>query len=533
MGDAVYIESEGENDDFLSTREIGELQRLPILTGSVGTLFTTSGDPHNNTQDLTVLLDATIIEETDDDLKFETNSVVVTGLAASLSAPAAAGGGGEASSKHVLERNASFTSSWSVRDFYLPKSLSIEDEAHHVLKAARAVSNELQNKLPPVVDNELQITEENIELRKKTLRELIETEEAYVRRMTELDTHYLKHLTVRNAIKGAGQIMSDETIAEIFASVSMIKQLHEALLFRIRTPKVMYYLSNPDSGIAGDEIEAFMFQTVEAFVTQVSVEQAYSNYLSRFEQSSLMLQNELKKSKFLLFVKINELLIGRKLDACRSEPIQRIPRYLLLLATLQKTKFSPASQAKKFLEKAITAVNDFAIDLEMTLEIEKGRNRLKELEREMLGDKLPLDNGNRFCVRQGELLVHHLSANPSGNAIPYMVLMLSDILILCAAVSDAGGNKKPSSLANSQQLIYRPKKYYWLKALEIINQSEVSFDIKCTESNRIERLVCPSEQEKLDWIEDIRKFMYILSRLKNKKKTQKLSEPDRPWKIIQ
>lgn len=239
--------------------------------------------------------------------------------------------------------------------------------------------------------------------------------------------------------------------------------------------------------------------------------------MQNFDHSTVLLQTELKKSKLSTFVKINEALLGKKLDALRAEPIQRIPRYLLLLNKLDSDADSIA------LKNCLETITDIVVDLELNLEISKGREHLKLLEQHVLGGKFPLDNGNRFCVRQGMVFVEHLThGSTSQGKQQYLMLMFNDIMLMCSE------NLSEKKLLGSGEFksTFRPKKYYWLKALVLKKDcldDSVSFEIQCTESNRVERICCVTLGEKAEWMEDIEKYVHINRRQMSRSPRSKTS----------
>lgn len=162
-------------------------------------------------------------------------------------------------------------------------------------------------------------------LRARVVRELLASEAAYVQGLGRLIEVLLKPLR-RAAEGGAGKpVLTAAEVSRLFGNVEEIHRLAAAFL-----PKLQRCIERWNVSTAVAELVATSTGS-EAFVA------AYCLYAKEFDTALSVLENVSKQSGFKAFVKIYEKdLEGKDVGAHLILPIQRPPRYVLLLKELIK-----------------------------------------------------------------------------------------------------------------------------------------------------------------------------------------------------
>ena len=146
---------------------------------------------------------------------------------------------------------------------------------------------------------------------------------------------------------------------------------------------------------------------------------------------------------------------GQDLSACLIVPVQRLPRYVLLLQDLLKATPEYHVEHKNIiiaiekLRQSTDAVNTKAREVEQL-------NRVYEIQSKLIGENVPnLVRPHRRLIRNGELI--SISETPQ----LYTVMLFNDLILI--------GIKEAPSGYTLSTLIYYPDKIRVVRALSLFN----------------------------------------------------------------
>jgi len=148
-------------------------------------------------------------------------------------------------------------------------------------------------------------------VRKKVLEEILTSEQHYVDALVELITHYMEPMK-----RDANRInITTKQIAAIFSNISVLVQFHAIFLADLRRSNSM----------------------VQVFLQSADFLKMYTTYLNFYDKAIATMNSLRDNSKFQAFLNTHmEQLKGKSLMSYLIQPVQRIPRYVLLLRELKK-----------------------------------------------------------------------------------------------------------------------------------------------------------------------------------------------------
>lgn len=193
------------------------------------------------------------------------------------------------------------------RHYYLHESLRVEEEnqRQQFLKAQRPEPSEEDGEEDRVV---------------RIARELLSTEKTYVKSLKSICRGFKRRLEVLNNL-GAGYL-TEEEITAIFQNVEHIYELHHKLYKELREAMWEKRLLK--------DVGKLMLKYTPFF-------RLYITYVNDYEKGLELLQTTREKNnKFEFFLAVSEKVEESSLESLMITPVQRIPRYLLLLQTLIK-----------------------------------------------------------------------------------------------------------------------------------------------------------------------------------------------------
>jgi len=250
-----------------------------------------------------------------------------------------------------------------------------------------------------------------VKARYQTVLELLNTEVAYVDYLQAVVDYYIKPLSVLDWV-------SAQEISQIFGNLETVCASNTKLLSLFKN-KIDNW--NVDSTIGDVLLEG------------ISLLSPHIDYVKNYSDSKVVLAACLKKSenfrKLLDIVRFMPASQNKTLNDLLIMPVQRVPRYRLILADLQKR--TPANHPDfPFLAKSHDAISDLATTINETNrratmldDWKKEKDNLAGLEIPNVADRGLLDKIPNAMV---------LRANrPGVKEEAYYVLLTTDYLILC------------------------------------------------------------------------------------------------------
>ncbi|XP_066479553.1 FYVE, RhoGEF and PH domain-containing protein 2 isoform X2 [Tiliqua scincoides] len=177
---------------------------------------------------------------------------------------------------------------------------------------------------------------------KKIALELLETEKAYVNRLHLLDQVFFSEL-MREA-KG-GKTIPEDVVKMIFSNISSIYQFHAQFFLPELQKRMESWDSNPRIGDIIQKLAPFL--------------KMYSEYVKNFDKAVELITTWSEKSlpfqELISSIQRREISANLTLQHHMLEPVQRIPRYELLLKDYIR-KLPPESLDREDAQKALEMI---------------------------------------------------------------------------------------------------------------------------------------------------------------------------------
>lgn len=305
----------------------------------------------------------------------------------------------------------------------------------------------------------------------KIASELLLTERAYVSRLNLLDqVFYCKLLEEAN--RGS---FPAEMVNKIFSNISSINAFHSKFLLPELEKRMQEWETTPRIGDILQKLAPFL--------------KMYGEYVKGFDNAVELVKNMTERVP--QFKAVTEEIQKQKICGSLSlqhhmlEPIQRIPRYEMLLKDYLK-KLSPESpdwnDAKKSLEIISTAASH------SNSAIRKMENLKKLLEiYEMLGEEEDIVNPSNELIKEGQIL--KLAARNTSAQERYLFLF-NNMLLYCVP---------RFSLVGSKFTVRTRVGIDGMKVVETHNE-EYPHTFQVSGKERTLELQASSEQDKEEWI---------------------------------
>lgn len=229
--------------------------------------------------------------------------------------------------------------------------------------------------------------EESVNLRDEILREIVSTEKTYVRNLSVLINHFLKPLQVR-ASQSAFITMDDITL--LFANVEVLLKVNQELLDGLekRTEEWDY------NSCIGD-----------FFLRLASFFKLYTVYCKNYDMAVQTLVRCKENHQFVQFLKEREFSAEAQfldLGAFLIMPVQRIPRYILLLQSF--LKHTPRRHPDyPDINRALSQFQEVAVHVNESMQRADEIKKMVELQ-SMFGPHYTIVKPTRRFVKEGKLM---------------------------------------------------------------------------------------------------------------------------------
>ncbi|KJE91123.1 hypothetical protein CAOG_08593 [Capsaspora owczarzaki ATCC 30864] len=228
-------------------------------------------------------------------------------------------------------------------------------------------------------------------LRKRWLivQEIVQTERTYVQTLKLITEVFLDGLVKANKEKN---IVPVPVIISIFSNVSDLLTLNSQLLAELETRVTEDQQSPPRIG--------------DVFLRFAPFLKMYTSYIRNFDGAISAVDEWTKKSTaFANLVKqceANPACRNLMLKACLLEPVQRIPRYKLLLGDyLKKTRKGDPDRADS--KVAVKVIASVALHVNESIRQQQNFHKLVEIQSSLVGQPLNLVVLGRVLIREGKL----------------------------------------------------------------------------------------------------------------------------------
>ncbi|XP_072915303.1 FYVE, RhoGEF and PH domain-containing protein 4-like isoform X1 [Hemitrygon akajei] len=256
--------------------------------------------------------------------------------------------------------------------------------------------------------------ETNEEKMYKIANELLLTERAYVNRLHLLDQVFCAKLLEEANSKSS---FPAEVVTKIFSNISSIYAFHSQFLLPELETRMNLWNTTPQIGDILQKLAPFL--------------KMYGEYVKNFEKAMALLKTWMGRS--LQFKAIVEDI--QKQEVCGSltiqhhmlEPVQRIPRYELLLKDYLK-KLPQDSIDRKDAEKSLEIISTAATHSNAAIRMMENMKKLMDVYEMLGGEEEDIVNPSNELIKEGQIL--KLAARNTSSQERYLFL-LNNMLLYC------------------------------------------------------------------------------------------------------
>ncbi|CAH0547503.1 unnamed protein product [Brassicogethes aeneus] len=321
----------------------------------------------------------------------------------------------------------------------------------------------------------------------RALLEIINSEMKYVSQLETIINFFMNPIKERKLLK-------QDDFETLFGNIKTIYSINKNLL---------------------EELDEGTKNVAQAFLKVAPFFKLYSVYAYDYKNSLRLIQNaRAVNPQFAKFVEMQETRpeVQTKLSSLLITPIQRVPRYKLLLMHLQELT-STKEKDYNLIVECLEKIDDAADHINKVVDDQENAQRLLELHRCFCGGEPNIITPGRTLKKEGILM--KMSSKQAHSEKLYAVLM-NDIIMFCKMKKDG---PKVNSLKTS--LIFPLNKS---KITEILDKG--CFKINCQDEEVIlynDKLV-----ETKKWIEALK--LTIENHIEDRKSLRKESSSRRPVK---
>jgi len=331
-------------------------------------------------------------------------------------------------------------------------------------RTRRRMLSSLQETSSQAEDGEME------KLRMRAIEEIINSEKTYLRQLEMIEEYFM------NPIQDSG-LLPRQTFVSIFGDILGIRQVNKELL---------------------NEMEVSTEKIGKVFLELAPYLKFYSTYANDFQEATKLVEQWTEKSKpfkELLSNQESRPEVKMKLNSLLITPVQRIPRYKLLLEDIIKNtpRFHPD---KTNLEQARTQIDAVAWHINDQIKEHESNMIMVDIQTSLQGGLPKILKPGRKLLRQGTLMKVNKNG---GHAQARYVILFSDMLMYCkykgSSMGAAPELPKPGVL---EVCCLLPLKHLTVEQV----MGKGVFTVKCQK----EQLVLYSANaEDGSWVESIRK----------------------------
>ena len=314
-------------------------------------------------------------------------------------------------------------------------------------------------------------------LRQKAIDEIINSEKSYLRQLEIVDEFFMKPLQENGHL-------DSQIYASIFGDILGIRQVNKELLSAME--------------ISTDKIG-------QVFLDLAPYLKFYSTYANDFKTATNLVEEQLNKNKpFRQFMERQESRpeVCKKLNALLITPVQRIPRYKLLLDDIIKNtpRYHPD---KDNLMEARTQIDAIAWYINDQIEDYEKSKTMIDIQKSLVGGLPKIIKPDRKLIKQGNLMKVNKSG---GHAQPRYVILFSDMLMYCKFKGSLNGGVIELPKQDALEVCcVLPLKHTTVE--EVVGKGV--FIIKCQAENLM--LYSPKAEDS-DWVDQIKKAVRVLKK---------------------
>ncbi|KAG5679418.1 hypothetical protein PVAND_008985 [Polypedilum vanderplanki] len=254
------------------------------------------------------------------------------------------------------------------------------------------------------------------QLRRKAIEEILSSEKSYLNQLEKLMTFFVNPLKNLNLIEMSSQ-------SQLFGQLELIYNINQELLMRL---------------------ENDLDDVANAFLKLAPFFKIYSVFAFDYRNSMILLQNlTTKNTPFRNFLEKTESRpeVQQKLNSLLIAPIQRVPRYRLLLQQVLLYT-SPADSDYKLIQESIKQIESTINHINSVVEDQENTQTMLNIQNSLMNRIPHIVRPSRRFIKEGMLFKY--SAN--GTMLKRYCVLCSDIFMYCKVLKD---RKPDTAVENS------------------------------------------------------------------------------------
>lgn len=246
--------------------------------------------------------------------------------------------------------------------------------------------------------------------RMQAIEEIINSEKTYLQQLEVLMQYFVKPLKDQ-------QIIDDASHTTLFGQIEMIYNLNGEFL---------------------NKLESNMENVAHSFLEMAPFFKIYSVYAFDYRNALLVLQElTSKNAAFRKYLELNESRpeVQRKLNSLMIAPIQRVPRYKLLLEQVLLYT-SPADADFKLLKESTKQIESTVSHINSCVEDQEVTQMLINIQNSLVNRSPNIVKPSRKVIKEGILQ----KVARTGTEIKRYCVLMSDIFMYCKIVKERTPN---------------------------------------------------------------------------------------------
>ncbi|KAF2076978.1 hypothetical protein CYY_001687 [Polysphondylium violaceum] len=232
--------------------------------------------------------------------------------------------------------------------------------------------------------------------RNEIVKEIMSTEFKYVQSLEIVCKHYLKE---------SSTFITQQQVRSIFSQIEVIFSYNSLIVEKLQARYTRWYSSGQKIG--------------DIFCQMTEFLKVYTMYVNNYNNSFKTITECMENPKFAALLERNRNLFGLDLSAFLIMPIQRIPRYILLLQDLYKNT-SESHPDHIDLTNALKKMKDVAEYVNEKKREAENLNQVLMIQSNLTGKFNNLAEPHRRYVRKGPVV---------SNDKVYLYILFNDILV--------------------------------------------------------------------------------------------------------
>lgn len=321
--------------------------------------------------------------------------------------------------------------------------------------------------------------------RNKIALEIFETEKSYVDGLDSIQRSYMIPFRER-ANDPEKIIITNDQIKILFGNIETIKTLNSKFLDDLRARLLIWEKKD----CLGD-----------VFVSFSPYFNMYKTYVANHELATQELRKLESNNRFQNFL-VDAVKEGAaQLSSLLITPIQRIPRYKLLIQEFKK-KTPEGHPDNKSLTECLGKVAKVAMSINAEVKMRQNRDQLRELEAKFVGLKDTFISPSRRFIRQGAM-----SKQCRNKQQPYEFFLFNDLIAYALVLpGDRFRLHRAIQIDSSFSITDRPA--------HTVQDVTKRFGFMINNSNKSFVVYVASDQDKTKWMKDIEGSMEEVQKMR-------------------